>query len=233
METMHEPSKISAEFCDALAAAQAEMGHAQKDREVDIDTKRGGKIRFAYATLASCLDVVRPPWSKHGISYTFDVDQELREVDYEADSGQVMKRLGTMVKVAITLYFKGELRTFSPTVFSVPSLEPRAIGSAITYGKRYQLTNASGIAGEDDDDADGAQPPVRPPPPRGVPTKARASEPDPAVLALGAEFGRRIKTATLEEQVVLRVQIRESEVPTKGTLIEDSINGRGTKALGH
>lgn len=192
------PPKISAKFSAAIAAAQAEMGHASKDRIVEMKTRKGDIIRYPYATFASCLDAVRPAWSKNGISYTFDAEQEIREVDFETDSGQVAKRMGTMIRVSIVLYFEGECRPYRPTIFSVPSLDPKAIGSAVTYAKRYQLTGAAGIAADEDDDgaaaAEGApeQPQPREPrngqasAPRGGATErpdARAQRPAPAATA--------------------------------------------------
>lgn len=247
-ETIKErqwPPKISAKFTAALAAAQAEMGHAAKDRLVEMETRRGAKIKYAYATFASCLDVVRPAWAKHGISYTFDVEQEICQVDYETDSGQVAKRNGTLIRVAIVLYFEDELRPYAPTIFSSPNLDPRAIGSAITYAKRYQLTNAAGIAAEDDDDgaaAEGApeQPQPREPrngqasAPRGgsaekPDTRAQRlapptpSGPDPASVALYQDFERRIREeSSLANQASIRDQVRKSEAVKKGALIEAS-----------
>lgn len=235
------PPKISAAFTKALAAAQAKMGHAHKDKEVEIDVRKNNtKIKYAYATFAACLDVVRPAWTAEGIAFTFDVDQEVREVDYETDNGSVVKRLGALLRVAIVLYFGDESRPFSPIIFSTPTLDPKAIGSAITYAKRYALTNAAGIAADEDDDGTAAedrapsmmrqrQPAARahaesPPAeqrPRGAPPPAAASpaEEDPTA-ALSADLAREVaETADLQALIALRTRIRASPSRRKLTLL--------------
>lgn len=234
MESQQEwasPPKISAEFSAALAAAQGEMVNVAKDRQVEMKLRSGQIVKYWYATFGACLDVVRPAWTKHGISFTFDVRQELCDVEVETDSGQPMKQRGTLVRVGICLYFKDEVRPYAPTIFSAPSLEPRAIGSAMTYAKRYQLANAAGLAADEDDDGDGAQPE-----PRAEPRAQRREEPgpsqakrppppppptDPASEALAKDFERRIiETTSLDGQIELRMQIRSAETARKAALME-------------
>jgi len=135
-----EHSATLGELGKALPKAQAGFTHPTKDRTVDV-----GQYSYSYAQLPACLDAVRPALAANGISLLQPV--EVR---------------GTHVRVwTMLLHASGEwIRT--ALVLTADSPKAQAIGSAITYGRRYGLSAMLGIAA--DEDEDGALASSAPPP---------------------------------------------------------------------
>lgn len=120
----------------ALASFQAELPRIKKDRTATVPTKTGGQYSYDYADLSDVSAQVMPLLAKHGLSFTafptiFGASFVLR---YELlhKSGE---RLGGE-------YPLGKIDT-----------TPQAVGSAITYARRYCLCAVTGVAPDDDDDA--------------------------------------------------------------------------------
>lgn len=117
------------ELLTALAAAQLELGNAER-------TAKNSHTRSEYTTLAAALDAVRPVFASHGLSIT----------QWPVMDGQtvaVVTRLG---------HKSGQW------LQSVASAQPdqqrnkvQAVGSTITYLRRYALMAVAGIAPADDD----------------------------------------------------------------------------------
>jgi len=148
----------------ALAKAQGEMTGAVKDRA-------NPHFKSTYATLASVVDAIRGPLSRHGIAYVQRTSVEGRTVQVE------------------TLLLHGSGEQYSCGVMRAEAKDggPQAIGSAHTYLRRYSLMSAVGIAPEDDDGEQG-QPQQQPEPPKPAakPVDARA-EAMTRLMALGLE----------------------------------------------
>jgi hypothetical protein len=111
----------------ALAKAQGELRHAQKDRE-------NQHFKSRYADLASVIDAVREPLSKNGLSYT--------QLPSSSPDGVVL--------TTILLHTSGEWVTSHLTV-PLTKRDAQGVGSALTYARRYALASMVGIAQEDDD----------------------------------------------------------------------------------
>ena len=121
------------QLAGALAAFQAEITNPARDREVDQ-----GKFTFSYTTWDAVTAHVREILAKHGLSYT---------------QGGVLAE-GKLYFATKLLHTSGQ---WSTTLLDLPSFQTmQALGSALTYEKRYGLTAALGIASEDDDDGQGA-----------------------------------------------------------------------------
>ena len=110
----------------------------------------GGKGK--YATLKDILAVVRPALAAHGVRIRQGADKS-----WPADDGGGMK--GRLVPVYTDLIhvFSGGMER---TTIEIPllKLDPQAMGSAITYGKRYSLLAALGLATDEaDDDGEAAK----------------------------------------------------------------------------
>lgn len=119
----------------ALAEAQGELEALTKGKAVEVKAKDGGKgYSYKYADLAETLSVCRPKLSAHGIAILQPVVTENRGVEV---STILMHKSGQWV-MAKPLYM--------PTAGNA-----QAIGSAITYARRYQLLPMVGLAPEDDD----------------------------------------------------------------------------------
>lgn len=160
------------ELAKALAAAQGEMTAASKDAS-------NPHFKSRYATLASVWDAIRGPLSRNGLS----VSQVLETPD--AGPGVIVR---TML-----LHSSGQWIA-SRYVMPIPDkLTPQAVGSAITYARRYALSAIVGIAPDDDDDGNAASvTPARQeapkPAPKPEPPAKPASQMHPDLVAVLKEF---------------------------------------------
>lgn len=126
------------ELAEALAAFQAEVSDPEKTKTATVQPKDRSKPAYAYgyADLATVLESVRPVLARHGLA----VVQNL-----ESDDGAVS--VWTFI-----LHKSGQRLDLGP--FRLPSGgEPKMWGSAATYGRRFALMAALGIAAAGDDDA--------------------------------------------------------------------------------
>lgn len=154
-ETVHavdvtwECSSTLGKFATALAAAQAEMGHAAKD-------SKNPHFNSRYADLASVREASAPV-ATHGIAITQMV---------------ITRPDGTPGLRTMLIHSSGEWMA-SNAWCKADKPGPQALGSVLTYLRRYMLAAALCIA-QDDDDANAAsdgpgprQPPRRDPPATG------------------------------------------------------------------
>jgi hypothetical protein len=113
----------------ALVAAQAELTNPPKTKTVHAGVKK-----YSFAPLPEILDAVRPVLKKHGLA----VVQLVRDRALET---RVLHTSGQWIGGA----------------YSLPGIvDSQAMGSAITYARRYSLCAVLGIAGEDDEDGEAA-----------------------------------------------------------------------------
>ena len=131
----HPHSEAIGELAAALAAAQGEMTAASKDAT-------NPHFKSRYATLASVWDAIRGPLSQHGLS----VSQVLES----AENG-----VGVAVRTML-LHSSGQWIASRYVMPITDKLTPQAMGSAITYARRYALSAIVGIAPDDDDDGNAA-----------------------------------------------------------------------------
>jgi hypothetical protein len=108
----------------ALVKAQAEMGSPKKDSANPF-------FKSKYADLAEVISVVKDPLLKHGNAFLQIVTQDGVETTLIHESGEFIS--GT-----------------TPVIVAKPN-DPQALGSAITYARRYGLQAMLGIPAEDDD----------------------------------------------------------------------------------
>ena len=117
----------------ALAKAQAELKNATLN-------KTNPHFKSRYADLAGIRDTVTPVLAKHGFSII-----QTTEV---SSSGFFL--------VTMLLHESGQHISGR---YPLPELldKPQAMGSAVTYARRYALSAMCGIAAEEDDDGEAAQ----------------------------------------------------------------------------
>lgn len=120
------------ELAGALSKAQGVIIPASKDSDNPF-------FKSKYADLASVWEVAREPLSKNGLSIMQHPSAEANVVTVETvlthSSGQWMSSRLTM---------------------NAKDASPQAIGSCITYARRYGLSAVVGIASEIDDDGNAA-----------------------------------------------------------------------------
>jgi ERF superfamily len=138
------------ELATALSAAQGEMSGASKDSDNPF-------FRSKYADLASVWDACRAPLSKHGLSIVQFPKTEYTGTPelYEWTSKAGEKRSGIRVFCTVSVLTRithASGQFMEDTVSAMlPTADPQAVGSAITYLRRYSLQSVAGIAPEDDD----------------------------------------------------------------------------------
>ena len=128
------------ELAAALAKAQGAFPAIEKNREVTVRSEKGS-YKFWYATLDNIVDGIRKPLSENGLSYVQAIIQSDREMLCE-----------TMLMHASGQFITTQL----PVKYADQKNNAQALGSAITYAKRYALTAMLGIVADEDDDGNAA-----------------------------------------------------------------------------
>lgn len=146
MNTSEQIQDIAA----ALAKAQGEMGGAVKDSANPF-------FKSKYADLASVWDACRGPLTKHGIAVVQFPKTEYQgePVPYEWTSKMGETRYGVRVVCVVSVvtrltHSSGQWIEDAVSTM-LPTGDPQAVGSAITYLRRYALQSVAGVAPEDDD----------------------------------------------------------------------------------
>ncbi len=121
-----------ASLFEALSMAQGEISDPAKNKVADLG--RGGK--YAYADLADLLQIIRPVFSKHGLCILQFV------VNPHRGAVTIITRLG----------HKAGQWMESELTLLVADDKPQALGSMITYGRRYSVAGIAGISPDDDED---------------------------------------------------------------------------------
>ena len=126
----------------ALAAFQSELPPVHKDAAAILEgeSKTTGKkftYGYKYAGLDNIVGIVLPLLGKHGLSFT--------SFPTLSDNGFV---LHYQLMHASGGALAGDYPLPDPT-----RTKPQAVGSAITYARRYALCAVTGIAPDEDDDA--------------------------------------------------------------------------------
>jgi hypothetical protein len=130
----------------ALCKAQSEMGPARKG-------KVNPAFRSNYADLASVIEAVQP-LHDNGIAYQQAVDVA-----------------GPVVTVRTILrHVSGQVLDCGPMTSRAKDESAQAIGSALTYLRRYSLMTACGIASADDDGNNAGKPSTSTPTPTTTPS---------------------------------------------------------------
>jgi len=122
------------QLATALATAQASMGPA-------IKGARNPHFRSSYADLASVVEAIREPFTSNGLSWvqapSVDVASGLVTV-----STRILHTSGQWLEASVSAM---------PGRGGKGDLSPQAVGSAVTYLRRYGLQALSGLPSADDD----------------------------------------------------------------------------------
>lgn len=117
------------ELATALAKAQAQMTSAKKDSSNPF-------FKSKYADLAAVVEAVKKPLADNGLSYVQTTD---------TDDGTAVL-VETMLMHTSGQWISGRLRM----PVAKPN-DPQALGSVITYARRYGLQAMTGVPADDDD----------------------------------------------------------------------------------
>nr|WP_320153873.1 ERF family protein [Streptococcus urinalis] len=135
---MNKSESISA-LSKALVKTQKEMKQPLKDANNPF-------FKSKYVPLENVVESVIESASKNGLAFT----------QYPSQDENGLVTVGT-----IMLHDSGEYMEFPPIKVKPVKNDPQAIGSAITYSKRYALSAIFGITSDQDDDGNEASKPVK------------------------------------------------------------------------
>ena len=121
------------ELAAAMSALMADVENAGKDKI---------SYGFKYADLAQILSIVRPVLAKHGLAVSQhpQIDEQATSVSVETI---VMHKSGQYMSSVLSM----------PAVAGKGMSAAQAVGSIITYARRYALAAVLSISQEDDDGA--------------------------------------------------------------------------------
>lgn len=139
MDTSAETNELGA----ALAQAQGVFPEIERTRTVRVKLKSGGGYDYDYAPLDSIIAQVKPILAENGLSFRW--------------SPHVVYENGHAI-VTQTCRLQHQSGQWTDTTIALRTEEtaPQAIGSALTYGRRYTLEHALGLAAQTDDDGSAA-----------------------------------------------------------------------------
>jgi hypothetical protein len=116
----------------ALAKAQGQMPDFKKNQ-----TANAGQYSYSYIDLAEVIKKTAPVLAKHGLSIVQLINGETLETIIGHESGEMLKSVYPLPNASTT--------------------KPQAMGSAITYARRYSLCAILNISADEDDDAGAIQ----------------------------------------------------------------------------
>lgn len=122
-----ETSESINELAAALCLAQGEMGAAVKDAANPF-------FKSKYADLGEVVRAVKQPFANHGLSYT---QFPIRDGESAGVTTMLMHSSGQWMRETYTL--------------PLAKFDAQAVGSAITYARRYALQAIAGVPSGDDD----------------------------------------------------------------------------------
>jgi hypothetical protein len=121
----------------AFAAALAEMPSPMLDRTNSAFGK------FRYASIGSYLETCRPHLARFGLAMA---------TDYEPTPD------GNLMCWTVIRDETGETLRLAPVPVRVDLAKPQSTGSNMTYARRYSISAALGVVGDEDDDGNAAMP---------------------------------------------------------------------------
>jgi hypothetical protein len=144
-------SESFTQIAAALAVASGAFGEIKKDREVEVKTRAGGSYCFKYATLSAIVAAVRPALSTNGLVL---VQSVVTEGGYDPASGAAVEEdfLETRLVHASGEWFAN----LTPVLIDADEKGAQAYGSAITYARRYGITQLLCVVADEDDDGNAA-----------------------------------------------------------------------------
>lgn len=161
----------------ALIAFQAEMPRINKGETAIVKPKQGNSYKYSYADLADVSAELLPVMTKFGLGF----------------SSRPTMQDGQFVLVYSLVHVSGEREEGT---FPLPAGgSPQAVGSAITYARRYCLLAVTGAAPDDEDDDAQAAMNTKPAP---VPPEERET---PEEREFVTEVQRRIDEASSREEL--------------------------------
>lgn len=197
---MNKSESIKA-FAEALAKFQGEVKNPPKSADNPF-------FKSKYTPLDVMIDTAKPLLNKHGLSY----------IQSCSGDGQ------NITVTTLLMHSSGEWVETDPLTLKADKATAQGAGSAITYGRRYALAAALGLASDEDDDGNGAEPKKTP---KSKPQKIDNTKAQ-VIYDLLQETNADVK-AFLDYYKVSKVEDMTLDVWTKAT---KALRGKLTKGEG-
>lgn len=126
------------ELYAAMAAARLEFGALTKTKSANIKSDKGS-YSYSYADLSDVIEATAQALARHGLVI-------IQEPEVVNDGNRAM-----VIIYGCIAHKSGGVRELRPLPMPVAGTGAQAVGSAIAYGRRYQLTAALNLAADDDD----------------------------------------------------------------------------------
>ena len=176
----------------SLIKFQSECPAIVKDKENSFITEKNKGKKAMYADLATINETIKKPLSNNNLAITQPINDGVLQTYLYHISGQ---------------FIKSEIK------LSTEQKTPQAIGSEITYMRRYSVCAILGIAADDDDDGNAAttpttnkntpHSPTTPPKPQNTATGEPDAKSDTPVMANEAQrkqFWKKAEAAGWSKQ---------------------------------
>jgi len=128
------------EKSESIATIAGALMGFQKDMVAVKKTSENPFFKSKYADLAEIWDAIRESLVKHGLS--------VAQMPQFSDGQPVLSTL--------LMHTSGEWLCSNLVIVAAKQADPQALGSAITYSRRYSLSAMLGVVSEEDDDAESA-----------------------------------------------------------------------------
>lgn len=156
---MHSSNSI-AQLAGALAKAQVDLVNPAKSLTATLPREagsyeRGGGQTYRYAPLSAGLDIIRKALGKHEIAVLQTTHVEQKSVTSLGEGREHGRAVDELLVLTTTLaHASGEwIATRWPVCVLRDVADPKLLGAALTYARRYSLFALVGITGDDDLDA--------------------------------------------------------------------------------
>ena len=146
---MLENEKAKRDFYEALSNFQGEVPPIKKLSRADMGY---GKPKYNYAEFGEIVTTIQEPLKKHGLSYHFEIGNEPVVIKGEKGEDVIVEFVAVTCTVA---HKSGYEKTTTMSVqkdAGAGKSNVQAVGSTITYLKRYTLLALLGIGTADPDD---------------------------------------------------------------------------------
>lgn len=124
-------------LAEALLALQADLPVVAKRQTAKVETTKGPGYTYKYAGLAAVMSAILPRLNRLGLVFI-------------ARPSMVEGRF--VLCCELVHVASGERLEAQYPITAAPNAPAQAIGSAISYGRRYCLTALTGVVAEEDDD---------------------------------------------------------------------------------
>lgn len=133
-QTTDPKAEAMSKLYAALSAFQGSLQQPEKNKEVTVRTQTGGNYKFKYADLGNCFKSARQGLADNGLCVIQAIEGDtLVTTLAHKDGGSISSTIPVNLRQA-----------------------PQAVGSTLTYFKRYAYCALLGIVADDDDDANAA-----------------------------------------------------------------------------